>query len=146
MGLYLVRHRRAMFERFWEYITRHIKIAWKSVFFNFKQYCCFFAAIFIIQMLYGMMAISATNNNSVAYQQIVEQYDFTRDCLVVELTEDSYAHDREAALRTIEGLHAMGLRIVLDDIGAGYSSLSDLSTYPIERKKQIPYRSLHRRQ
>ena len=67
--------------------------------------------------------------------EIVEQYDFTRDCLVVELTEDSYAHDRETALRTIEGLHAMGLRIVLDDIGAGYSSLSDLSTYPIDGVK-----------
>lgn len=67
--------------------------------------------------------------------EIVEQYDFTRDRLVVELTEDSYAHDREAALRTIEGLHAMGLRIVLDDIGAGYSSLSDLSPYPIDGVK-----------
>lgn len=68
-------------------------------------------------------------------REIVEQYDFTRDRLVVELTEDSYAHDREAALRTIEGLHAMGLRIVLDDIGVGYSSLSDLSTYPIDGVK-----------
>ena len=68
-------------------------------------------------------------------REIVEQYDFTRDRLVVELTEDSYARDREAALRTIEGLHAMGLRIVLDDIGAGYSSLSDLSTYPIDGVK-----------
>lgn len=68
-------------------------------------------------------------------REIIEQYDFTRDRLVVELTEDSYARDREAALRTIEGLHAMGLRIVLDDIGAGYSSLSDLSTYPIDGVK-----------
>lgn len=68
-------------------------------------------------------------------REIVEQYDFTRDRLAVELTEDSYAHDRETALRTIEGLHAMGLRIVLDDIGAGYSSLSDLSTYPIDGVK-----------
>ena len=68
-------------------------------------------------------------------REIIEQYDFTRDRLVVELTEDSYTHDRETALRTIEGLHAMGLRIVLDDIGAGYSSLSDLSTYPIDGVK-----------
>lgn len=68
-------------------------------------------------------------------REIVEQYDFTRDRLAVELTEDSYARDREAALRTIEGLHAMGLHIVLDDIGAGYSSLSDLSTYPIDGVK-----------
>ena len=68
-------------------------------------------------------------------REIVEQYDFMRDRLVVELTEDSYTHDREAALRTIEGLHAMGLRIALDDMGAGYSSLSDLCTYPIDGVK-----------
>ena len=61
---------RTMLERIWEYLSRNIKIAWKSVFFNFKQYCCFFAAIFIVQVLFGMMAISATNNNSVEYQQI----------------------------------------------------------------------------
>ncbi len=65
-----------MFERLWEYLSRHVKIAAKSVFLNFKQYCCFFAAIFIIQLLYGMMAISATNNNTVAYQQIAESYEY----------------------------------------------------------------------
>ncbi|MBE6714646.1 MAG: ABC transporter permease [Ruminococcaceae bacterium] len=65
-----------MFERLWEYLSRHVKIAAKSVFLNFKQYCCFFAAIFIIQLLYGMMAISATNNNTVAYQQIAETYEY----------------------------------------------------------------------
>ena len=83
-----VRHRRAMLERFWEYISRHFKSAWKSVFFNFKQYCCFFAAIFIIQMLYGMMAISATNNNSMAYQQIVEEYDY--HYVIRNLTQGQY--------------------------------------------------------
>jgi len=65
-----------MFERIWEYLSRHIKIAFKSVFFNFKQYCCFFAAIFIIQLLFGMMAISATNNNTVAYEQIAAEYKY----------------------------------------------------------------------
>ncbi len=64
---------RTMLERIWEYLSRNVKIAWKSVFFNFKQYCCFFAAIFIIQVLFGMMAISATNNNSVEYQQIKQE-------------------------------------------------------------------------
>ena len=62
-----------MLERIWEYLSRNVKIAWKSVFFNFKQYCCFFAAIFIIQLLFGMMAISAINNNSVEYQQIKQE-------------------------------------------------------------------------
>ncbi len=64
---------RTMLERIWEYLSRNVKIAWKSVFFNFKQYCCFFAAIFIIQVLFGMMAISAVNNNSVEYQQIKQE-------------------------------------------------------------------------
>ncbi len=62
-----------MLERIWEYLSRNVKIAWKSVFFNFKQYCCFFAAIFIIQLLFGMMATSAINNNSVEYQQIKQE-------------------------------------------------------------------------
>lgn len=92
-GLYTVQHRGAMLERFWEYLTRHIKIAWKSVFFNFKQYCCFFAAIFIIQLLYGMMAISATNNNSVAYQQIVEEYDY--HYAIRNLTQSQYNYLKE---------------------------------------------------
>ncbi|OKZ55792.1 MAG: hypothetical protein BHV94_00220 [Clostridiales bacterium 59_14] len=73
--------------------------------------------------------------NFTRQSEIVEQYDFTRDRLVVELTEDSYTHDRETALRTIEGLHAMGLRIALDDMGAGYSSLSDLCTYRFDYVK-----------
>ncbi len=65
-----------MFEKLWEFLSRHVKIAAKSVFLNFKQYCCFFAAIFIIQLLYGMMAISNTNNNTVAYEQIAESYEY----------------------------------------------------------------------
>lgn len=68
---------RTMLERIWEYLSRNVKIAWKSVFFNFKQYSCFFAAIFIIQLLFGMMAISANNNNSVEYQQIKQEQKLT---------------------------------------------------------------------
>ena len=77
-----------MLERTWEYLSRHIKIAWKSVFFNFKQYCCFFAAIFIVQMLFGMMAISATNNSSVAMEQISEEYDY--HYVLHDLTQSQY--------------------------------------------------------
>ena len=76
-----------MLERIWEYLSRNIKIAWKSVFFNFKQYCCFFAAIFIIQLLFGMMAISAINNNSVEYQQIKQEQKLELDEVDEDLAE-----------------------------------------------------------
>lgn len=77
-----------MLERLWEYLSRHVKIALKSVFLNFKQYCCFFAAILIIQLLYGMMAISATNNNTVAYEQIAEEYEY--HYVIRNLTQGQY--------------------------------------------------------
>ncbi|MBE6587733.1 MAG: ABC transporter permease [Ruminococcaceae bacterium] len=77
-----------MLEKIWEYLSRQIKIAFKSVFFNFKQYCCFFAAIFIIQLLFGMMAISSTNNNKVAYDQIAEEYKY--HYVIRNLTQGQY--------------------------------------------------------
>ena len=91
--------RRAMLERIWEYLKRNIKIAWKSVFFNFKQYCVFFAAIFIVQLLYGMMAISATNNNSVAFQQIKEEYDYHYVIRNLTLSQYNYLKDYKNADR-----------------------------------------------
>ncbi len=63
-------------EAFFEYLTRSIKIAVKSVFFNFKQYICFFAALFIVQMFYGLMAISYANNNDVEYSHVTAEYDY----------------------------------------------------------------------
>lgn len=117
-GLYprWVRHRKAMLERTWEYLSRHLKIAWKSVFFNFKQYCCFFAAIFIVQMLYGMMAISATNNSSVELQQITDEYDY--HYVLHDLTQSQYNYI--IGYKRSDGMGVMDetkqLYVVLEDL------------------------------
>lgn len=66
----------SVLEKVFEYLKRSLTIAWKSVFFNFNQYVCFFIAIIIIQVLYGMMSISADNNNNVEYQHVMEEYDY----------------------------------------------------------------------
>lgn len=66
----------ANLENLFEYLKRNLTIAWKSVFFNFKQYACFFAALFIIQMLYGLMSVAAANNNQVEYQHVTEEYNY----------------------------------------------------------------------
>ena len=68
-------------------------------------------------------------------REITELYDFSRDRLVLEITENIPASDRSAAQRTVEGLSALGFRIALDDIGSGYSSLADLGAYPIDYVK-----------
>ncbi|MBQ7715728.1 MAG: ABC transporter permease [Clostridia bacterium] len=76
-------------EALWEYLSRNLKIAWKSVFFNFKQYLCFFVALFIVQMFYGVMAISTSNNNVVEQKHVEEEYDY--DLALYNLNE--YQHN-----------------------------------------------------
>ncbi len=59
-----------------EYVKRHFKAAWKSVFFNFRQYLCFFLAILIVEVLYGMMTVSNANNDAIEFAHIREEYDY----------------------------------------------------------------------
>lgn len=68
-------------------------------------------------------------------REIAEQYDFSHDCLIIEITEDCLVHDRSAVAETLNGLIALGFHIALDDMGAGYSSLSDLCTYRFDYVK-----------
>jgi len=76
-------------EAIWEYLSRNLKIAWKSVFFNWKQYICFFLAIFIVQMFYGIMAISTENNKTVERSHVEAEYDY--DMVLTNLNE--YQHN-----------------------------------------------------
>ena len=46
------------------------------MFFNFKQYACFFVALFIIQTFYGLMSVSNANNNEVEYAHVQAEYDY----------------------------------------------------------------------
>jgi hypothetical protein len=65
-----------MFERLIEYLKRSVKIAWKSIFFNFKQYIYFFVAIIIVQMFFGVLTISTSNNKKIEEEKIRETYDY----------------------------------------------------------------------
>ena len=64
-----------------------------------------------------------------------QEDDFSHDCLIIEITGDCLVHDRSAAAETLNGLIALGFHIALDDMGAGYSSLSDLCTYRFDYVK-----------
>jgi diguanylate cyclase (GGDEF)-like protein len=55
--------------------------------------------------------------------------------LELEITGTALLGDDEAALRTLNQLRDLGVRISLDDFGTGYSSLSYLHRFPISRIK-----------
>lgn len=52
--------------------------------------------------------------------------------LVLEVTEHAVAIDLDELIRRLRALRAIGVRIALDDFGAGYSSLGQLRNLPID--------------
>jgi EAL domain-containing protein (putative c-di-GMP-specific phosphodiesterase class I) len=57
------------------------------------------------------------------------------ELLTLEITESSLFVDAPRTRATIDGLHAVGLRLAIDDYGTGYSSLSYLRRLPVQELK-----------
>ncbi len=65
-------------------------------------------------------------------QKITNRYVFDKENIVIEITEDAIEKNRETAINNILKCKAMGFKIALDDLGSGYTSLSNLCDYPID--------------
>ncbi len=63
---------------------------------------------------------------------IVEKYNFDRSKLIIEITEDAMELDRETALKNVIACKNLGFCVTLDDLGSGYTALSNLCDYPID--------------
>ena len=55
--------------------------------------------------------------------------------LELEITESVLIDSPAAGLLVLRRLHAMGVKIAMDDFGKGYSSLSSLQTFPFDKIK-----------
>lgn len=65
-------------------------------------------------------------------KMISEGYNFDKSKMIIEITEDAIEKDRETAKRNVRLCKELGFRIYLDDLGSGYTSLSNLCDYPID--------------
>lgn len=52
--------------------------------------------------------------------------------LMIEITETAMLENSESNLRQLQALKALGVRLAVDDFGAGYSSINYLQTFPID--------------
>ena len=63
---------------------------------------------------------------------ILESTGCPPDALVLELSETSTMVDGEVAIETLRALKALGLRLLVDDFGVGYASLTFLREAPVD--------------
>ncbi len=70
-----------------------------------------------------------------AVAEILKTTGLTPSLLELEVTEDILLLDEERVLDTFRRIRATGVRIVFDDFGTGYASLSYLKKFPLDGLK-----------
>jgi diguanylate cyclase (GGDEF)-like protein/PAS domain S-box-containing protein len=65
-------------------------------------------------------------------QRVLRSSGLPADRLVVEVTETGIMNNLDAAVRTLGGLRAQGIRVAIDDFGTGWSSLAYLKHLPAD--------------
>lgn len=68
-------------------------------------------------------------------RDLVEYYKIEPSRLRLEITESAYADNAAQLLETMDELHALGFSMLMDDFGAGFSSLSMLRDVPVDMIK-----------
>jgi EAL domain-containing protein (putative c-di-GMP-specific phosphodiesterase class I) len=65
-------------------------------------------------------------------EKISQKYNFDKSKLAIEITEDAIEKDMETAKKNVILCKKLGFMIYLDDLGSGYTSLSNICDYPID--------------
>ncbi|MCW2506822.1 MAG: hypothetical protein JWO79_5106 [Actinomycetia bacterium] len=77
--------------------------------------------------------VDRTLSDTVA--RLLVQAGLPASALTLEITESSIMADPARSLATLDGLHALGVKLSIDDFGTGYSSLGRLRSLPIQEVK-----------
>ncbi len=68
-------------------------------------------------------------------REMLASHGLPASSLALEITENLVLSDPDGSIRCLDELHDMGVRLVIDDFGKGYSSLSCLRRLPVDQIK-----------
>lgn len=106
-------------------IGTNLKIAFKSVKFNYKQYLSFFAALFLIQCFFGMLTTSSDLNRRITDEIIYEEYDY--DIVFLDMNYTQMIFLRNDELRVFVSDHIYDIVRIVDR----YHAADNTTTYDI---------------
>lgn len=66
------------------------------------------------------------------FERLIQKYGIDPHLLAVEITESSYVEDCDLIAGIVDGFHALGLSVHMDDFGSGYSSLNMLKDVNVD--------------
>jgi EAL domain-containing protein (putative c-di-GMP-specific phosphodiesterase class I)/GGDEF domain-containing protein len=64
--------------------------------------------------------------------RLLDRYEVPGSRFVLELLETEEIESFERVAKTIDGLHALGLRVAIDDFGSGFTSMAYLQKLPVD--------------
>lgn len=68
-------------------------------------------------------------------QQVLVESGLPGRALCLEITEEAFMQDPDAAIDTLDDLRELGVDVAIDDFGTGYSSLAQLLHLPVDQLK-----------
>ncbi len=80
-------------------------------------------------------SLLVTRDSSLAVRQALSDHGVAGSALVLEVTETGRIDDFAAAADILEGVRELGVRVALDDFGAGHSNLNHLLRLPVDMLK-----------
>lgn len=75
------------------YLKRNLKLAFKTVTYQFRQYLCFYIALFIVEMLFGIVVMTANNTAYLKKTSTDMEYDY--HVSVTGLNKNQYDYMRK---------------------------------------------------
>jgi|GEM_PF-3543439 len=63
---------------------------------------------------------------------ILKETDLSPERLELEITENLFHQNAEQAIKVLQDLKALGVKLTIDDFGSGYSSLAFINQFPVD--------------